>query len=47
MYHAVCRILVYLFNKCTIYVDNYLFLIELLHDSMFVLYPQGVFNYVC
>jgi len=34
-------------NKCTIYVDNYLFPVAFLHVSMFVLHPQGVSYYVC
>ena len=33
-YRAFCRILLYLFNRCTIYVNNYRILGALLHVSM-------------
>jgi hypothetical protein len=37
MYCAFYRILLYLSNKCTININNYLFLIALLSVSMFIL----------
>jgi len=45
--YAFFLLLLYLANKCTVYVNNYLFLIALLHVSMFIHHPQGVSYYVC
>ena len=46
IYREFCRILLHLPNKCTIYVNNYLLFIALLHASMFVRNSQGVSYYV-
>jgi len=37
--------LLYLSSKRTMYVNNYLFLITLLHVSMFTHHPQGVLKF--
>ena len=45
-YCAFCTILLYLSNKYTIYVNNYLFLIAQPHVLMFIYNLQGVSYYV-
>jgi hypothetical protein len=40
-------ILLFLLNTCTIYINNYPFLIALLHVSMSAHHPQGLSHYVC
>jgi len=40
--HAFFFSLLYLANKCTIYVNNYLFLVVLVLFSMFTHHPQSV-----
>ena len=40
-------ILLFLSNKCIIYINKYLFLIALLHVSMFAHHLQGLSYYVC
>jgi len=40
-------VLLYLSNRCTIYVNSYLFLFALLHASVFIHQQQEVYNETC